>query len=225
MNDRNTPMSEPEIDELEKRVEQLEEKTTELEEGAIDAQGRKWTKSDLLNMGLTRRQAMAALGAIAGGTSIGAAIYQAIEPAAAQASTSDGDDDVGTPDNRVDVFADGVDANTLSTDELNNTFAETRSWGTGSASSSPDTDLFEVPNGCSGVAHISTAQNSGRQCLFKVWFNAADGVLELQTDKIFNEASTLTIGQSGQTVRGGTRFSDLSHVTVIAHNKDVNWFI
>lgn len=106
--------SEPTKHELLDRIEQLEEQQQQLVEGAVDAQGRSWTVSDFLNMGLTRRQAMTAVGAIAGGATLGTAIRKSIGIASADASTSDDDGDVGTPENRVDVFADGVDVNTIS---------------------------------------------------------------------------------------------------------------
>jgi len=111
-------MSNNELEELRARVEQLEEKQEKLEESAVDAQGREWSVSDLLSMGLTRRQALTALGIVAGGAPIGVAIYRAVGTAAAEASTSDGDDDVGSPDNRHDYFADGVDANSITTGKL-----------------------------------------------------------------------------------------------------------
>jgi hypothetical protein len=101
------------IDELRDRVEQLEEQQAELKQGAVDAQGRAWSVSDFLNMGLTRRQALQSIGVLAGGATLGTAIQQAVGVASADPSTTDGDGDVGTPDNRVDVFADEVSAASL----------------------------------------------------------------------------------------------------------------
>jgi len=103
-------MSNETIEELRERVEQLEEQQAELKQGAVDAQGRAWNVSDFLNMGLTRRQALQAIGVLAGGATLGTAIQQAVGVASAAPSTTDGDGDVGTPENPVDVFADGVSA-------------------------------------------------------------------------------------------------------------------
>lgn len=107
------------VQELIERVEQLEEQQQRLVQGAVDSQGRAWSVSDFLNMGLTRRQALTAIAAIASGATLGVAIQEAVGVAEAGASTSDGDGDVGTPSNPVDVFADGVDATSVTTDEVN----------------------------------------------------------------------------------------------------------
>lgn len=100
------------IAELEDRVDSLSHGQARLERGAVDETGQAWTMADLLNIGLSRRQAMGALASIAGGATLATALTQAV---AADASTSDGDGDVGQPGNRVDVFADGVDATSVST--------------------------------------------------------------------------------------------------------------
>lgn len=110
---------------LQKRVEQLEKKQQQLEEGAIDAQGRKWSVSDFLNMGLTRRQALSAIGAMAAGATLGTAIRESIGTASAAASDTDSDGDIGTPSDRVDIFAEGIDANSVNTQQVNDiVFAE-----------------------------------------------------------------------------------------------------
>lgn len=102
------------IQELQHRVEQLEEQQEQLVQGAIDAQGRNWSVSDFLSMGLSRRQALTAVAAIASGATIGGALREAVGVASAAASTSDSDGDVGTPSSRVDVFADAVDTDQVS---------------------------------------------------------------------------------------------------------------
>lgn len=63
-----------------------------------------------------RREFLRAGGAAVAGAGIGAA---AVGGASADASVDDDDPDVGTPDRRVDVFGDGVDANSVETDEIN----------------------------------------------------------------------------------------------------------
>jgi len=70
--------------------------------------------------GTSRRQvlqiiAAVGVGSIAGGVSVS----QLVSEAQAQASTSDGDGNVGTPADRVDVFADGVDASVIDTENAN----------------------------------------------------------------------------------------------------------
>jgi len=71
--------------------------------------------------GLTRRQILGIGATLAGSGALGAyAATEAIDPAQAQADTGDSDGNVGLPADRVDVFADGIDTNSLSTDELLN---------------------------------------------------------------------------------------------------------
>jgi len=70
--------------------------------------------------GTSRRQvlqiiAAVGVGSIAGGVSVS----QLVSEAQAQASTSDSDGNVGTPSDRVDVFADGVDASVIDTENIN----------------------------------------------------------------------------------------------------------
>jgi hypothetical protein len=61
-----------------------------------------------------RRQFLAAGGVATGGALLGTAQ----KPVTAAASTSDGDDDHGSPSSRIDVFADGIDSNSASIDEV-----------------------------------------------------------------------------------------------------------
>lgn len=68
-----------------------------------------------------RRDALKAGGALGLGALLGGGgAATAIDSADAQASSSDGDGDLGTSQDPVDVFADGVTANSVSTDELLN---------------------------------------------------------------------------------------------------------
>jgi len=70
---------------------------------------------------LSRRGLLKAAGAIGAGALVGGGSAAALtDSAAADASTSDSDPDVGTPSNRADVFAAGVDANVIDTDEIVN---------------------------------------------------------------------------------------------------------
>lgn len=67
--------------------------------------------------GVSRREAMQAGGALGVGALLGGGGGLALtQRAAADASTSDSDGNVGLPGDRVDVFADGVDATTVSTE-------------------------------------------------------------------------------------------------------------
>lgn len=63
--------------------------------------------------GPTRRDALAALGLAGSGALLGATAAGRIGTAAADPSTTDNDADVGQPSNRVDVFADGIDATSI----------------------------------------------------------------------------------------------------------------
>jgi hypothetical protein len=68
--------------------------------------------------GLTRRQILGIGATLAGSGALGGfAATEAINPAQAQADTGDSDGNVGLPTDRVDVFADGIDSNSLNTDE------------------------------------------------------------------------------------------------------------
>jgi len=97
--------------------------------------------------GTSRRQvlqiiAAVGVGSIAGGVSVS----QLVSEAQAQASTSDSDGNVGTPADRVDVFADGVDASVIDTEVGRIT--------------SDSTEVINVP---SGVATLSEAMNNATE--------------------------------------------------------------
>lgn len=67
---------------------------------------------------ITTRDFLKAAGVIGTGAVLGGgAIELATQDAAADASTTDDDGDVGQPGDRVDVYADGVDANSVDTDD------------------------------------------------------------------------------------------------------------
>ncbi|QGX95933.1 hypothetical protein EI982_14640 [Haloplanus rallus] len=104
-----------ELDALRNRVEQIEQRQEQLAQGAVDAQGRSWTVSDFLSLGLTRRQAVQALGLIASGVALPAALTRS----AAAAPGDDGDTVLGSSSNRWDAWMDEVDVNLLSTDSVN----------------------------------------------------------------------------------------------------------
>jgi len=114
--------------------------------------------------GTSRRQvlqiiAAVGVGSIAGGVSVS----QLISEAQAQASTSDSDGNVGTPADRVDLFADGIDANgaefnsnditgvsSLSTEEANVTnetfISATRSSSANNVSAGTRTNIVDTQN-------------------------------------------------------------------------------
>lgn len=65
--------------------------------------------------GVSRRELLQAGGALSvGGLLGGGSGYALTQEAEAQAATDDSDGNVGTPNDRVDVFADGVDSNVVS---------------------------------------------------------------------------------------------------------------
>lgn len=89
----------------EKRIEELEQQVEELQ--------------DRLPDGVNRREFGKAAGALGLGALLGGGgAATAIDSASADASTSDQYGDVGEPGDRVDVFADGVNTNSLDADEL-----------------------------------------------------------------------------------------------------------
>jgi len=83
--------------ELEERVEQLEQTVT-----TNDADGREWSISGLISMGLSTRQAQIALGALAAGASLTAAITWATESASAQQQLGTGT--IGTSDRPLEAI-------------------------------------------------------------------------------------------------------------------------
>jgi hypothetical protein len=71
--------------------------------------------------GMSRRSVILAAAALGVGT-IGGGVTarELIQEAQAAASTTDGDGNVGTPQNPVDVFADGISSNSVNTEQLGN---------------------------------------------------------------------------------------------------------
>lgn len=95
------------IEKLEQRVEQLE--------GALsvdDDEGRTWTLSGLMSMGLSRRQALHALGLIAVGASMGSAVATAFADTASAAGGT-----IGTSTDPLDAIY--VNELHQSTDHIN----------------------------------------------------------------------------------------------------------
>ncbi|WP_251342431.1 hypothetical protein [Haloplanus halophilus] len=120
-----------ELEALRDRVAQLEDQQEQLAQGATDAQGRSWTVSDFLSLGLTRRQAVTALGLIAGGMALPTALTQS----AVAAPGDDGDTVLGSSSNRWDAWMDELDANAVSTEKIDSSpgyswSAEDRSFDT-----------------------------------------------------------------------------------------------
>jgi len=97
---------------LEDRVENLRASQT-----ATDDDGQEWSASQLVEMGLTRRQALFAIGTLA---VYGGSIWAAIKHATGTAEAAT--DQVGLPNQRVDVFGDSVDANSVITDKFADTY-------------------------------------------------------------------------------------------------------
>jgi hypothetical protein len=105
--------TDPTVEELAERIEQLEETQQELKQGAVDSQGRTWTLGSLLGIGLTRRQAIQAIGAIAAGVAAPVAISKSVE-----ADPGDnGRTTWGGPNNRFDAWLGEADAESISTDK------------------------------------------------------------------------------------------------------------
>jgi len=79
---------------------------------------------------ISRREFATAAGALGVGSLLGGGGVGAMtETAAADASTTDGDWNVGSPNNRGDVFADGLDSKSVSTDDLDTITRVWSSWG------------------------------------------------------------------------------------------------
>jgi len=88
---------------LEDRIDRIEQAET-----ATDAEGQQWSVPKLVEMGLTRRQAMLAVGTLA---VYGGSIWGAIKYATGNARAAT--DQVGTPSQPADVFADSLSAESL----------------------------------------------------------------------------------------------------------------
>jgi len=98
---------EPDGEQLAARVTELEaevEALTSADEVVADEQGRTWSLGALLDLGLSRREAMVALGAIGAGASFAGALRRAVDVAAANPDEKD----VGTPSNPADAYLSNV---------------------------------------------------------------------------------------------------------------------
>jgi len=110
-------MSEDEPQALRERVAALEDRLDELtsrEAGTTDQQGRQWGPTDLMQLGLSRRQAIVAFGMLAGGAALPTALRSAVETAAASDGSAVGD--VGSSTNRVNVYAHVLNADDVNSD-------------------------------------------------------------------------------------------------------------
>jgi len=94
-----------ETENLRARIAHLEDRleTIETAHSVEDESGQKWSVPDLLELGLTRRQAIKAIGALA---LYGGSIWAGIEYATRDAAAAT--DQVGTQSRPVDVFADSI---------------------------------------------------------------------------------------------------------------------
>jgi hypothetical protein len=102
----NTDSDEPSNEQLKQRVAALEAEVEDLTSGETveDEQGRTWSLGNLMDLGLTRREAMVVLGAIGAGASFAGAFRKAM----GLASANPDEVDVGTPSNPADVYASNV---------------------------------------------------------------------------------------------------------------------
>lgn len=82
--------------------------------------------------GLSRRDLMKASGGVGLGALLGGGSIAATQTGAADPSTSDSDGNVGLPGDRVDVFSDGIDANSIETEQLLNRSLPVRVYQDGS---------------------------------------------------------------------------------------------
>jgi len=92
-------------EQLEARVAELEEQLDDLKTAgdvATDAQGRQWSAADFMNVGLTRRQALGAIAALASGAALHEAFQQAVGVAEAAGSSQVGT--IGEPGSPVDAY-------------------------------------------------------------------------------------------------------------------------
>lgn len=97
----------------------LEQQRGMIEQQQKQIKSLKSTVEDLKPISPERRALLKAAGlAGAGGIAIGAGARMTLGEALAQPSTTDGDGDLGDPNDRWDLFADGVDANVVSTESL-----------------------------------------------------------------------------------------------------------
>jgi hypothetical protein len=164
-------MSKPE-ESLEQRVARLEQQLA-AGQRATDESGREWSLGELVGLGLSRREALVALGAIAAGYGAREAIISGIGTAeAASASGS-----IGTSNNRVDAFLAGVNATGDITDA-------------GNSKTVYDSSTQTVGDGTTSADHQSLSTDSasiGGQPSINYWPPVyEDGVTEL------NESSPAT---------------------------------
>lgn len=99
---------EPSANQLRDRVANLEQTVSALNDqlSETDDSGEEWSLAELMDLGLTRRQAMAALVALgAWGASLGGAIRWATQNVRAADDVSDS---VGTASNQVDLYLDEI---------------------------------------------------------------------------------------------------------------------
>jgi len=130
------------VAELEDRLDNLTRAQAEHEHVAVDDHGRMVSMDDLLAMGFTRRQALGAIAAIAGGASLATALTDQVM---AQPTGNEGQ--VGTQANPVEVWASEIDATEVATAEgeiTNETFIRaTRGTSDTGNSSSSFVNLFD----------------------------------------------------------------------------------
>lgn len=120
-NGNDESVAESSREQLRERVERLESSIESLHadtEQATDQEGREWTIERFLQLGLTRREAVLALGAIASGYAFREALLSAVGTVEAG---SDQVGTIGTPTEPVDIVAEDIQSESVSTGEINNT--------------------------------------------------------------------------------------------------------
>jgi len=167
-------MSEDEPQALRERVAALEDRLDELtsrEAGTTDQQGRQWGPTDLMQLGLSRRQAIVAFGMLAGGAALPTALRSAVETAAASDGSAVGD--VGSSTNRVNVYAHvlNAEAATVGGNPMQGVWTESDA----SVTKDDSNDLLDINNISMSSDEVLwfkfIIDNPGSQGLYKLRFN------------------------------------------------------
>jgi hypothetical protein len=189
----------------------------ELKSGVSDGQGREWSLQDMLSLGLTRREAVYALGAIASGYAVREAIVSGVGTASAAASGS-----VGVANNRVDVFADQLDANTLAADLAGNSKQITGLSKVGTAALDTTGDITDTGNSITVYDQSTKTVGDGTTTASHTSVSTIDlfaDQLDITGD-ITDTGNSITVyDQSTKTVGDGT--TTASHTSVSTDEADI----
>jgi hypothetical protein len=160
-----------------------------------------------------------AAGSLAGGISAQQAIERFVQEAEAQASTSDSDGNVGTPSDRVDVFADGVDATSASIEDIENgnwydnpvVDPDTTDWGqalTDAVSSASSGETVYVPPASWDL--LTTPRLSADVTIQGAWTDWPTGVPQIFTESnsfVIDSDPGVNISLTGLRVTQGSQTS------------------